>query len=111
MSKRSRQSEGPGEAEIAEQYHQRRHEDEDWDEPEPLDKPSRLDVTLSVRFTREELEAVRAAAREAGLKPTAFIRQAAVEAMSRRPVDRARLQQNLAKAVELMEDARRSLAS
>jgi uncharacterized protein (DUF1778 family) len=111
MSKRTRQTEQQSEAEIAERYYERQDEDGDWDEPEPLDKPARLEVTLSVRLTREELEAVRTAAEQAGIKPTAFIRQAAVEALSRRPVDRARLQHDLAKAVELMEDAQRSLAS
>jgi hypothetical protein len=40
----------------------------------------------------------------------AFIRHAAVEALSGRPVDRARVQHDLAKAVELMEDAQRALA-
>jgi hypothetical protein len=103
---------GPrSDADIAEHYYERRHEAGDWDEPEPLDKPARLDVTLSVRFTREELQAVRAAAERAGIKPTAFIRHAAVEALSGRPVDRARVQHDLAKAVELMEDAQRTLAS
>jgi hypothetical protein len=111
MSRRTRRTEPEREAEIAERYYERRLEDGDWDEPERLDKPGRLDVTLSVRFSREELEAVRTAAEQAGIKPTAFIRQAAVEAVSRRPVDRARLQHDLAKAVELMEDAQRSLAS
>jgi len=111
MSKRRRRSDQQGEAEIAERYYERRHEDGDWDEPESLDKPVRLDVTLSVRFSREELEAVRTAAEQAGMKPTAFIRQAAVEALSRRRVDRTRLQHDLAKAVELMQDAQRSLAS
>jgi hypothetical protein len=110
MSKR-RGTERQSDAKIAERYYERRHEDGDWDELERLDKPVRLDVTLSVRFNREELEAVRAAAEQAGIKPTAFIRQAAVEAVSRRPVDRARLQHDLAKAVEFMEDAQRSLAS
>jgi hypothetical protein len=110
MGKRIRRTEQQS-AEIAEGYYERRHEDGDWREPEPLDKPVRLEVTLSVRFSREELEAVRTAAEQAGIKPTAFIRQAAVAALSRRPVDRARLQHDLARAVELMEDAQRSLAS
>jgi hypothetical protein len=99
------------EAELAKRYYDRRHEDGDWALPEPLEKPARLEVTLSVRFSRDELEAVRAAAERAGIKPTAFIRQAAVEALSRRPVDRARLEQDLARAVELMRDAQRTLAS
>jgi hypothetical protein len=111
MSKGRRQSEQQSEADIAERYYERRHEDRDWGEPERLVQPARLDVTLSVRFSREELGAVRTAAEQAGIKPTAFIRQAAMEALVRRPVDRARLQHDLAKAVELMEDAQRSLAS
>jgi len=98
------------EADLAESYYDRRTEDV-WGEPEPLERPARLDVTLSVRFSREEIEAVRAAAQRAQLKPTAFIRHAALEALSARPVDRARLETDLAQAVELMRDAQRSLAS
>jgi hypothetical protein len=41
----------------------------------------------------------------------AIIRQAAVEALARRPVDRARLEEDLARAVELMRDAQRALGS
>jgi hypothetical protein len=111
MSKPTPHGEQISEAELAEVYYQRRHEDSHWTEPEALEKPARLDVTLSVRFTREELEAVRGAAERAGLKPTAFIRQAAVEALARAPVDRARLERDLASAVELMQDAQRALAS
>jgi predicted component of type VI protein secretion system len=111
MSSRAKRPCDPTEAELAERYYDRRHADGDWGEPEPLDKPVRLEVTLSVRFTREEVEAVRAAAERAGMKPTAFIRQAAVEALARRPVDRARLEKDLARAVELMRDAQRALAS
>jgi hypothetical protein len=101
----------PSEAELAASYYDDRHTEDGWDEPEPVEKPARLDVTLSVRFSREELDAVRAAAEQARMKPTAFIRQAALEALSRRPVDRTRLQNDLAQAVELMRDAQRSLAS
>jgi len=111
MSKRTRRSEEPTEEELADRYYRRRHEEGDWGEPELLEKPARLDMTLSVRFTREELDAVRAAAEQAGVKPTTFIRLAAIEAVSRRPVDRARLEQDLARAVELMRDAQRALAS
>jgi len=111
MSKPTPQGEQTSEAELAEVYYERRHEDSDWNEPEPLEKPARLDVTLSVRFTRDELKAVRAAAERVGLKPTAFIRHAAVEALTRAPVDRARLERDLASALELMQDAQRALAS
>jgi hypothetical protein len=111
MSKSTPRGEQASEAGLAEIYYERRHEDSDWHEPEAIEKPARLDVTLSVRFTREELEAVRGAAERAGLKPTAFIRQAAVEALARAPVDRARLERDLASALELMQDAQRALAS
>lgn len=111
MSKQSRRNDQMNEAEMAERYYERRHEDGDWDEPDALDKPARLEVTLSVRFTRDELDAVRAAAERAGLKPTAFIRHAAVEALAQAPVDRARLERDLATAVELMQDAQRAIAS
>jgi hypothetical protein len=111
MSRRTRRDEQTSEAELAEGYYDRRHEDSDWDEPDALEKPARLDVTLSVRFTRDELEALRGAAERAGLKPTAFIRQAAVEALAQAPVDRARLERDLARALELMRDAQRALAS
>jgi uncharacterized protein (DUF1778 family) len=111
MSRRTPRGGQTSEAELAERYYERRHEDSDWDEPQALEKPARLDVTLSVRFTREELQAVRSAAERAGLKPTAFIRQAAVEALARAPVDRARLERDLARALELMQDAQRALAS
>jgi hypothetical protein len=111
MSKPTPRGQQTSEADLAEVYYERRHEDSDWDEPDTLEKPARLDVTLSVRFTREELEAVRGAAERAGLKPTAFIRQAAVEALARAPVDRARLERDLASALELMRDAQRALAS
>ena len=111
MSKSTPHGEQTSVAELAEVYYERRHEDNVWNEPEALEKPARLDVTLSVRFTREELEAVRGAAERAGLKPTAFIRQAAVEALARAPVDRARLERDLASALELMRDAQRALAS
>lgn len=108
MSEKIRRDEQDNEAE---RYYERRHEDDDWDAPDALEKPARLDVTLSVRFTRDELDAVRGAAERAGLKPTAFIRHAAVEALVQTPVDRARLKRDLATALELMQDAQRTLAS
>ncbi len=69
---------------LAEQYFDRRHDEDEWGEPEPIDKLARLTMTLSVRFTAEELEAVRATAERLGVKPTAFVRQATVDALSER---------------------------
>lgn len=99
------------EAERAEDYYQRREDEGEWGEPESVMKPARLEATLSVRFTREELDAVREAAERAGMKPTAFIRQAAVAAVARQPLDRARLESSISKALALMRDAQRTLAS
>lgn len=50
------------ENELADRYYERRHDDDEWADPEPVDRPARLTMTLSVRFTAEELEAVRAIA-------------------------------------------------
>ncbi len=68
----------------ADQYFDRRHDEDEWGEPESIDKPARLTMTLSVRFTAEELEAVRATADRLGMMPTAFVRQATVDALSER---------------------------
>ena len=46
-------------------------------------------MTISVRFSPEEIEELRARAEDAGVKVTSFIRAAALEATS--PVDRATL--------------------
>lgn len=96
---------------LADRYYEHRYDDDQWADPEPMDRPARLTMTLSVRFTADELEAVRAMAEHLGMKPTAFVRQAAVEALSEHPVDRVRVANDLAKAVELMRDAQRALAT
>jgi uncharacterized protein (DUF1778 family) len=54
-------------------------------EAEPVEV--RRAVTISVRFSEEEISDLRRRADTAGVKVTAFIRQAALEAA--RPVDRA----------------------
>ncbi len=50
-----------------------------WEPAEAISRPARLDVTISVRFTPEEISGVRERARDAGMRPTAFIRQAALD--------------------------------
>lgn len=70
---------GMTEAQLAEHYRAHRDDTEEWDAPEPVTRPGRLDVTISVRFTADEIAAVRERASEAGMKPTAFIRQAALD--------------------------------
>lgn len=70
---------GMTDAQLAEFYQARRDDTEEWAAFEPITRPGRLDVTISVRFTAEEIAAVRERARDAGMKPTAFIRQAALD--------------------------------
>jgi len=96
---------------MADYYYAHCDDPEEWGEPEPVETPARLDAVLSVRFTGKELDSVRAAAAQAGMKVTAFVRQAALEAISRRPVDRARLEQDLAQAAKAVRDAQQALAS
>jgi hypothetical protein len=64
-------------AELADYYDQHRNLT-GWSEPEPLQGPERLDVTISVRFTPAEIAAIRARAEAANLKPTAYIRRCAL---------------------------------
>lgn len=45
------------------------------------DEPKRRSSVFSVRFTGEELDSIVAAAKVAGVKPSAFIRQAALAAL------------------------------
>jgi hypothetical protein len=66
------------ESQLAEDYNLHGVNADDWGEAEPLAQPVRREVTLSVRFSREEIAAIRAAAHMAGVKPTAFIRELAV---------------------------------
>lgn len=80
--------------ELADYYDQAGVDDNDWAPPSTLEKPARLDVTISVRFTSSEIEALRARAAAAGLKPTAYIRRSALAAESS-PIDRARLQRSV----------------
>lgn len=50
----------------------------------------RLDVTISVRFTKAEIASIRARAEAAELKPTTYIRRCAL-ADEQPPIDRGRL--------------------
>ena len=61
-------TEGMTEAQLAEYYHARRDDAEEWEAPEPISRPGRLDVTTSVRFTAEEIAAVRERAGDAGMR-------------------------------------------
>ena len=71
---------------MADYDHDHRDDMDQWGDLEPIRKPERLDVTTSVRFTADEIAAVRQHALEAGLKPTVFIREAALHRHN--PLDR-----------------------
>jgi len=76
------------EAELADCYNETKDISEfDLEHPEPV--TIRRNVTISVRFSDEEIAELRARAEQAGVKVTSFIRAAALEAAS--PVDRAAL--------------------
>ena len=76
----------PEEDRLADYDHAHGHDMHEWGEPEPIQKPDRLDVTIAVRFTADEIAAVRQRATEAAVKPTVFIRRAALH--SHNPLDR-----------------------
>jgi len=76
------------EPELADYYNETRDLSEfDLENPEPI--TVRRAVTISVRFSEDEITELRARAERAGVKVTSFIRAAALEAAS--PVDRVAL--------------------
>ena len=76
------------EAELAEFYN-RTQDTSDFDQGEEVAITVRRNVTISVRFSDEEIAELRARAEQAGVKVTSFIRAAALEATN--PVDRVAL--------------------
>jgi uncharacterized protein (DUF1778 family) len=81
-------SESMSEADLAAHYNQTRDlSGFDLENGEPISV--RRSVTISVRFSEEEIARLRARAEQSGVKVTSFIRAAALEATS--PVDRAAL--------------------
>lgn len=81
-------TENMSEAELAD-YYNRTQDVSDFEGGEEVPITVKRNVTISVRFSPEEIEELRARAEGAGVKVTSFIRAAALEATS--PVDRAAL--------------------
>jgi hypothetical protein len=81
-------TENMSEAELAD-YYNRTQDTSDFEGGEDVPITVKRNVTISVRFSPEELKDLRARAEDAGVKVTSFIRAAALEATS--PVDRAAL--------------------
>ncbi len=83
-----RMGESRSEAELAEYYNET-HDLADFDDGEEVPISVKRSVTISVRFSDDEIAELRARAEQTGVKVTSFIRAAALEASS--PVDRAAL--------------------
>lgn len=94
------------EAELARAYQESRDVSEFEGEGEPVEV--RRNVTISVRFSEAEIEVLRGEADAAGVKVTAYIRAAALQASSP-VVDRKRLQEALRAVSEDVARAERIL--
>ena len=93
-------------AELAEHYDRTRDVSE-FDESAAYPVEVRRSVTISVRFSEDEIRQLRRDAEAAGLKLTSYIRAAALQACS--PVDRDRLQAALRAVTEDVARAERLL--
>src|SRR5262245_16237334 len=87
------------EAELAEHFH--RHRDDLAGDEVESRTPTRLDVMISARFSREEAATLRAAAGHAGMSLSAYLRQTALAASSTNVVDLDRVRQDMARVQEL----------
>jgi predicted DNA binding CopG/RHH family protein len=82
-------TQGMREAELANHYERTRDVSE-FDDGAAYPVEVRRNITVSVRFSQEEIEGLRRAADAAGLRLTTYIRAAALETSS--PVDRKQLE-------------------
>jgi uncharacterized protein (DUF1778 family) len=96
------------EAELAEHFYA--HRDDLAGEEVDSRPPTRLDVMVSARFSRDEAQVLREAAESAGMSISAFLRQSALAATTANVVDLERVRQDVARVRELASDALRALA-
>lgn len=96
------------EAQLAADFYH--HRDELAGDEVPSRPPTRLDVMVSTRLTREEAETIRVAAERAGMSLSAFLRQSALAASTTNVVDLDRVRQDVTHMRELAADALRALA-
>lgn len=80
------------EIELAD-YYEKSHDESEFDERAAYPVEVRRNVTISVRFTGEEIDLLRSRAEVSGEKVTSYIRAAALQQAS--PLDRRRLLQAL----------------
>jgi uncharacterized protein (DUF1778 family) len=100
------------EAELADRY-DRTHDlaGFELDQPVPLAPARRrLDATISVRFSPEEIDLLRTEAERVGMKVTTFIRTLALQHASGDVLDRATLRQRLSRLTAELGDLERRLA-
>ncbi|PZS23460.1 MAG: hypothetical protein DLM54_01305 [Acidimicrobiales bacterium] len=93
-------------AEVTKYYDQCR-QSTDGGDSQPVQRPERLEITISVRFTPGEIAAIRTRAQDAGLKPTAYIRRCAL-AEEVPPIDRGQLSRSVDALSRNLEDLRRA---
>jgi len=75
------------ESERAAHYEQSRGDPTEWEEPEQSGRPGhRLGAMFSVRLQPHELDSIRALAMRRGLSVSAFLRDAALQAVAAEPV-------------------------
>lgn len=96
------------EAEMAADFYE--HRDDLAGDEVASKTPTRLDVMVSARFTRDEAGALRDSAERAGMSLSAFLRQSALRAAATNVVDLERVRQDVARMRELAADALRALA-
>jgi hypothetical protein len=101
-------------AELAQwQYEHREELDEEEGEPVDVEISSNLTVTMSFRLPGSEADAIRQAAREAGMSLSAWIRQACAEALTEDDLSeqRAAIDSELAEAERQVAATQRRLAA
>ena len=96
------------EAQLAD-FYGRTHDLSEFDQTQAQPLEVRRAVTISVRFSEEEIAALRRKADAAGLKVTAFIRGAALDADH--PVDRAAVALLAARVEQQAHELRAAVAS
>lgn len=95
------------EAEEAEYLYAHRHDADLIGEEVDLQPAEPLTLVVSVRLREAEMRSVVAAAKAAGMPVSAFIRQAAVDAAGRAPVDREALVKQIAAVERDLAEVRR----
>jgi mobilization protein NikA len=95
------------EAELAEYYYENRHDLAG--EEVPSRTPAKMGIMISVRFTQDEARQVRAAAAQANMSVSAYLRQRALAARHDKVVDLDRVRADLRDVRSRAADALRVL--